>query len=247
MTKNTIAIAKNIRRETAKASRKSQAVTKAAEALKVQRDIETGAFDFAKGAGELLAALKAGLKAQIAEHLLRAATMRGAMVYRLGKALPEDDKARRDLMSEADKVLSLKDASFGKTDAYRTPEQQRAYEASKKIWQRMFRDAKGEPRAKAKRKPQPAKGATAGSPLPAKDATAAGGASQPVAAPLNFAEYVKRPPTFSKPADVTGFARNLAALMSNELKVSAKAIPGDVRAMFAAFISAAKALPDIEK
>lgn len=243
MSKNTIAIAKNVRRETAKASRKSQAVTKAAEALKVQRDIETGAFDYAKGAGELLAALKAGMAAQIAEHLLRAATMRGAMVYRLGKALPEDDKARRDLMSEADKVLALKDASFGKTDAYRTPEQQRAYEASKKIWQRMFKDAKGEPRAKAKRKPQPAKGATATPATPTATATPA----TPVAAPLNFAEYVRKPPAFSKPADVNAFARNLAALMSNELKVSAKAIPGDVRAMFAAFISAAKALPDIEK
>ena len=238
-TKNTIAIAKNLRRETAKASRKADATHVAQEALNIQRKVETGAFDFAKGAGELLAALKAGLKAQIAEHLLRSAAMRGAMVYRLGKTLGDDDAARADIMREAERVLALKSAEHGKTDAYRTPEQERAYQSAKKIWQRAFREAKGEP--KATRKPQPAKAATSAAPAPAT------GDKTPDAKPLNFAEYVKRPPAFTKPADVHGFARNLAALMSNEMKVSAKAMPGDVRTMFQAFIAAAKALPDIEK
>lgn len=238
-TKNSIAIAKNTRREVAKASRKAHAAQIAADALNIQRNVETGAFDFAKGAGELLAALKAGLKAGIAEHLLRNAAMRGAMVYRLGKTLGEDAAARANIMREAERVLALKSAEHGTTDAYRTPEQERAYQSAKKIWQRAFKEAKGEP--KAKRKPQPAKGATA---TPAAPAT---GDKSSVAQPLNFAEYVKRPPAFTKPADVHGFARNLAALMSNEMKVSAKAMPGDVRAMFQAFIAAAKALPDIEK
>lgn len=242
MTKNTIAIAKNTRREAAKAARKANAAHVASEALSIQRKIETGAFDFAKGAGELLAAIKAGLKANIAEHLLRAAAMRGAMIYRLGKTLGADDKSRADIMGEADKVLSLKSAEHGTTDAYRTPEQERAYQSAKKIWQRAFKEAKGEP--KAKRKPQPAKAATAATPAAPAPVT---GDKTPVAQPLSFAEYVKRPPTFTKPADVHGFARNLAALMSNEMKVSAKAMPGDVRAMFQAFIAAAKALPDIEK
>lgn len=237
-TKNTTAIAKNARREAAKAARKADAAHVVTEALSIQRNIETGAFDFAKGAGELLAALKAGLKAGIAEHLLRNAAMRGAMVYRLGKTLGDDDAARADIMREAERVLALKSAEHGTTDAYRTPVQERAYQSAKKIWQRAFKEAKGKP--KAKRKPQPAKGATAPAPV-------TGDKASPVAQPLNFAEYVKRPPTFTKPADVNAFARNLAALMSNELKVSAKAMPGDVRAMFAAFISAAKALPDIEK
>lgn len=237
MTKNTIAIAKNVRREAAKAARKANAAHVAAEALSIQREIETGAFDFAKGAGELLAAIKAGIKANIAEHLLRAAAMRGAMIYRLGKTLGADDKSRADIMGEADKVLSLKSAEHGTTDAYRTPEQERAYQSAKKIWQRAFKEAKGEP--KAKRKPQPAKGATTSAPVT--------GDKSSVAQPLNFTEYVKRPPTFTKPADVHGFARNLAALMSNEMKVSAKAMPGDVRAMFQAFIAAAKALPDLDK
>lgn len=236
-TKNTKAIAENARREAAKASRKADAAHAVTEALNIQRNIETGAFDFAKGAGELLAALKAGLKAGIAEHLLRNAAMRGAMVYRLGKTLG-DDAARADIMREAERVLALKSAEHGKTDAYRTPEQERAYQSAKKIWQRAYKEAKGEP--KAKRKPQPAKGATAPAPV-------TGDKASPVAQPLNFAEYVKRPPTFTKPADVNDFARNLAALMSNELKQSAKVIPGDVRAMFTAFIAAAKSLPELNK
>lgn len=241
MSKNAIAIAKNARREAAKASRKADAAHIASEAMSIQRNVETGAYAFAKGSSELLAAIRVGIKAQIAEHLLRAAAMRGAMIYRLGKTLGEDDKARSNIMGEADRILALKSAEHGKTDAYRTPEQERAYQSAKKIWQRAYKEAKGEP--KTPRKPQPAKGATA---TPAASAPVTGDKT-PDAKPLNFAEYVKRPPTFTKPADVHGFARNLAALMSNEMKVSAKAMPGDVRAMFQAFIAAAKALPDIEK
>lgn len=240
MSKNVIAIAKNARREAAKASRKANAAHVASEALNIQRNVETGAYDFAKGSSELVLAIKAGLKANIAEHLLRGAAMRGAMVFRLGKTLGADDAARADIMREAERVLSLKATHLGNSDDYRSAAEQRAYETAKKIWQRAFAEAKGAP--KLKRKPQPAKGATSDKPAPV-----AGDKSSPVAQPLNFAEYVKRPPAFTKPADVTGLARNLAALMSNELKVSAKAIPGDVRAMFAAFIAAAKALPDLDK
>ena len=237
MSKNAIAIAKNARRETAKASRKANAAHIASEAMSIQRNVETGAYDSAKGSSELVLAIKAGIKAQIAEHLLRGAAMRGAMIFRLGKTLGADDAARADIMREAERVLSLKAAHLGNSDDYRSAAEQRAYDTAKKIWQRAFAEAKGAP--KAKRKPQPAKGA-------AKSETKSETKPE-TTKPLNFSEYVKRPPAFTKPADVTGFARNLAALMSNEIKVSAKAMPGDVRAMFQAFIAAAKALPDLDK
>jgi len=245
MSKNAIAIAKNARRETAKASRKANAAHIASEAMSIQRNVETGAYDSAKGSSELVLAIKAGIKAQIAEHLLRGAAMRGAMIFRLGKTLGADDAARADIMREAERVLSLKAAHLGNSDDYRSAAEQRAYDTAKKIWQRAFAEAKGAP--KAKRKPQPAKGAAKSETKSETKPETKSETKPETTKPLNFSEYVKRPPAFTKPADVTGFARNLAALMSNEIKVSAKAMSGDVRAMFQAFIAAAKALPDLDK
>lgn len=236
MTKHTKAIASNVRREITKASTKAMAQEAARVALLSQQAVETGAYNFAKGASELRDAIKSAIKLGTAEGLVRDAAMRGAMVYRLGKSLPEDAAARRDIMTEAGRVLGLKAAHLGNTDAYRSADEQRAYDAAKKIWQRAYAEAEGTPK---KRKPQPAKAATSGK----TDAKARDNAS-PAAAPLNFAEYVKRPPVLATPDDAKKQARNLAALMTAEMKQSAKALPQEVRAMYRAFVEAAKALAD---
>lgn len=222
-----------------KSAAKAAASAKAAAIVSQVDAIASGGFAFAKGSAALVEAIKAAMRTGIVESVMRKAAMGGAIAARLGKSI-DDAATRADVLKNAERILSLKAAHLGNSDAYRTADEQRAYDAAKKVWQRAYGEAKGAP--KAKRKPQPAKGATSGK--PDANAPKSGDNASPVAAPLNFAEYVKRPPVLATPDDAKKQARNLAALMTAEMKQSAKALPQEVRAMYRAFVEAAKALAD---
>ena len=241
MTKTTKTVAANASRENNKATDKARAIATSAKAQSALSTVETGAFDFAKGQAALVAAIKAALAAKVGESLIRDAAMTGAIFYRLTvSAGTLTDDARAALHSTAARVLSLKAAHLGNTDEYRSADQQRAYDAAKKIWQRAYAEAKGEP--KKARKPQPAKAATAGD--KASPVTGETKGETPAPAPLAFAEYVKTPPRAGTMRDAADFARNMAALMHNYQAKNAAKVPLEIVNAFTAFEQAIKALPE---
>jgi hypothetical protein len=238
--------------------KKNANVSAAAAATQACNAIETSAFIASKGTTELVRDLIAAYRLKMNEKTLYPHVMVPALAYRLNASAvspmheltatsgDNERKAWGALYDKAKAILTMSrpaDDPAKATDKHRSGAEQTAYDAAKKIWQRanMTAQVAAGLRAAPTKAPQPAKAAMSGEDKPK------GEDKETMAAPINFAEFVKRPPVLTTPQAAVDMARNLAALMSAELKQSAKALPGDVRAMFVAFNKAAMALEDVSK